>query len=49
MGDILAETFLGDAEMTMRESSLQTAEEIIIGVLTGAINAEGLDNIKNCI
>lgn len=49
LGDILAETFIGELEMNMQENSLQVAEEITIGILAGAVNAEGLDNIKNCL
>jgi len=54
MGDALAETFLGSLEVTQQERNsmdpaVKQAIEIISGILRGAVNAEGLQNINDCI
>ena len=57
MGDALAEVLLGTIELKRTgqyddetiDPKLLEAIQIIVGVLKGAVEAEGLDNIENCV
>ena len=53
MGDALAETLIGTIQMEQKEKKMnpkfQEAIDIVSGILEGAIDAEGLDNIEGCV
>lgn len=49
LGKALAQILIGMERQRLQDEKLKTAALIIGGILEGAIDAEGLDNIENCI
>ena len=53
MGLVIDKVIIGTNKFKLAETapqfSLKDAEQIVMGILEGAVKAEGLDNINNCI